>query len=122
MRTPLLHESLKRLDYLVKQKSHAWSLAYYRVQTARVLENIRLSGLRINHYPGFVEAWAIVKLAAARANTDVWAMRPDRLAAIEKAPNEVLVGKSRFDLRGGSPFFSGTYIASTLINTLCSQN
>ena len=33
----------------------------------------------INHYPGFVEAWAIVKLAAARANTDVGAMKPERL-------------------------------------------
>ena len=39
----------------------------------------------INHYPGFVEAWAIVKLAAARANTDVGAMKPERLAMIEKA-------------------------------------
>src|ERR1700754_2619565 len=59
--------------------------AYYGVQTARALENFKLSGVLINHYPGFVEAWAIVKLAAARANTDVGAMKPDRLAAIEKA-------------------------------------
>jgi len=43
--------------------------AYYGVQTARALENFKISGLLINHYPGFVEAWAIVKLAAARANT-----------------------------------------------------
>jgi aspartate ammonia-lyase len=67
--------------------------AYYGVQTARALENFQLSGVLINHYPGFVEAWAIVKLAAARANTDVGAMKPDRLAAIEKASNEVLAGK-----------------------------
>ena len=59
--------------------------AYYGVQTARALENFKLSGVLINHYPGFVEAWAIVKLAAARANTEVGAMKPDRLAAIEKA-------------------------------------
>src|SRR4029434_10257459 len=39
--------------------------AYYGVQTARALENFQLSGVAINHYPGFVEAWAIVKLAAA---------------------------------------------------------
>ena len=56
--------------------------AYYGVQTARALENFKLSGVPINHYPGFLEAWAIVKLAAARANTDVGAMKPDRLAAI----------------------------------------
>src|ERR1700754_639065 len=45
--------------------------AYYGVQTMRALENFQLSGVPINHYPGFVEAWAIVKIAAARANADV---------------------------------------------------
>jgi aspartate ammonia-lyase len=67
--------------------------AYYGVQTARALENFKISGVDINHYPGFVEAWAIVKLAAARANTDVGAMKPEKLAAIEKACNAVLAGK-----------------------------
>src|SRR5277367_1550561 len=67
--------------------------AYYGVQTARALENFQISGVEINHYPGFVEAWAIVKLAAAQANTDVGAMKPERLAAIEKACNAVLAGK-----------------------------
>ena len=67
--------------------------AYYGVQTARALENFKLSGVRINHYPGFVEAWAIVKLAAARANADVGAMKPDRLAAIEKASAAIMDGK-----------------------------
>ncbi|HWY69201.1 MAG TPA: aspartate ammonia-lyase [Terriglobales bacterium] len=67
--------------------------AYYGVQTARALENFQLSGVAINHYPGFVEAWAIVKLAAARANTDVGAMKKERLDAIEKACKEVMAGK-----------------------------
>jgi len=67
--------------------------AYYGVQTARALENFQISGVLINHYPGFVEAWAMVKLAAARANTDVGAMKPEQLAAIEKACNAVLAGK-----------------------------
>jgi aspartate ammonia-lyase len=67
--------------------------AYYGVQTARALENFRISGVPINHYPGFVEAWAIVKLAAARANTDVGAMKPDTLAAIDKAATAVMNGK-----------------------------
>lgn len=67
--------------------------AYYGVQTARALENFQLSGVAINHYPEFVEAWAIVKLAAAHANTDVGAMKPERFAAIQKAANEVLAGK-----------------------------
>ena len=67
--------------------------AYYGVQTARALENFQLSGVLINHYPGFVEAWAMVKLAAAQANTDVGAMKKERLAAIEKATQAVLDGK-----------------------------
>ena len=67
--------------------------AYYGVQTARAIENFQLSGVKINHYPGFVEAWAIVKLAAARANTEVGAMKPDRLAAIEKATAAIMNGK-----------------------------
>ena len=67
--------------------------AYYGVQTARALENFKLSGVLINHYPGFVEAWAMVKLAAARANTDVGAMKKERLAAIEKASEALLAGK-----------------------------
>jgi aspartate ammonia-lyase len=67
--------------------------AYYGVQTARALENFQISGVLINHYPGFVEAWAIVKLAAAQANTDVGAMKKERLAAIEKAAQAVLAGK-----------------------------
>jgi aspartate ammonia-lyase len=67
--------------------------AYYGVQTARALENFQLSGVLINHYPGFVEAWAIVKLAAAQANTDVGAMKAERMAMIQKATDEVLAGK-----------------------------
>jgi aspartate ammonia-lyase len=67
--------------------------AYYGIQTLRGMENFQLSGVAINHYPGFVEAWAIVKLAAARANTKVGAMKPERLAMIEKACQAVRDGK-----------------------------
>lgn len=67
--------------------------AYYGVQTARALENFQISGVLINHYPGFVEAWAIVKLAAARANHDVGALNQTKLDAIEQACEAVLKGK-----------------------------
>ena len=43
--------------------------AFYGVQTARALENFQISGIPMGHYPEFVDAFAIVKLAAARANT-----------------------------------------------------
>lgn len=69
--------------------------AYYGVQTARALENFQISGIPMNHYVGFVEAWAIVKLAAARANHDVGALDQTKLDAIEKACDAVLKGKYR---------------------------
>src|SRR5690349_5102842 len=59
--------------------------AYYGVQTARALENFPISGVPTKFYPDYVKAFAIVKLAAARANTDVGRMKPEKLAAIEKA-------------------------------------
>jgi aspartate ammonia-lyase len=67
--------------------------AYYGVQTARALENFQISGVPINHYPGFVEAWAIVKIAAARANTEVGTMKKETLAAIERAGEAVMKGQ-----------------------------
>jgi aspartate ammonia-lyase len=67
--------------------------AYYGVQTARALENFQISGINIDHYPGFVEAWAMVKLAAAKANADVGAMKQEKLAAIERATQAVLNGQ-----------------------------
>ncbi|HEY2379743.1 MAG TPA: aspartate ammonia-lyase [Terriglobia bacterium] len=67
--------------------------AYYGVQTSRALENFQISGVPINRYPEFIQAWAIVKLAAARANTDVGAMKADKLAAIEKAADALRNGR-----------------------------
>jgi aspartate ammonia-lyase len=71
------------------------SNAYYGVQTMRALENFNISGIPINHYPGFIEGYAIVKIAAARANTDVGAMKKETLAAIEKAGDAILKGQYR---------------------------
>jgi aspartate ammonia-lyase len=67
--------------------------AYYGIQTLRALENFQISNTSMNSYPEFVEGFAIVKLAAARANTQVGAMMPERLAAIEKAYQAVREGK-----------------------------
>ncbi|HEU5258481.1 MAG TPA: aspartate ammonia-lyase [Vicinamibacterales bacterium] len=69
--------------------------AYYGVQTARALENFQLSGIPINHYPGFIEGYTMVKIAAARANADVGSLKKDRLDAIEKAGQAILDGKYR---------------------------
>src|SRR6187399_2559774 len=67
--------------------------AYYGVQTLRALENFQISGVKTNFYPDYVKAYVIVKLAAARANTEVGRMKKDRLVAIEKACQAVMDGK-----------------------------
>jgi aspartate ammonia-lyase len=67
--------------------------AYYGVQTMRALENFQVSGVKTNFYPDYVKAYAMVKLAAARANYDVGRMKKERLDMIEKACQAVLDGK-----------------------------
>ena len=91
--TPALGQQKTRVEKDLLGEKQIPADAYYGVQTARALENFPLSGVLINHYSGFVEAWAIVKLAAARANTEVGAMKPEKLAAIEKAYQALMAGK-----------------------------
>src|SRR6188768_4569386 len=67
--------------------------AYYGVQTMRALENFQVSGVKTNFYPDYVRAYAMVKMAAARANTDVGRMKKEKLDAIEKACQDVIDGK-----------------------------
>jgi aspartate ammonia-lyase len=88
--------------------------AYYGVQTARALENFQISGVLTNHYPGYFEAWAIVKLAAARANTDVGAMKKEKLAMIEKACQAVRDGKYHDQFR--TDWYQGGAGTSTNMN------
>ena len=67
--------------------------AYYGVQTIRALENFQVSGVKTTFYPDYVKAYAMVKLAAARANYQVGRMKKERLDAIEKACAAVMDGK-----------------------------
>jgi aspartate ammonia-lyase len=67
--------------------------AYYGVQTMRALENFQVSGVKTNFYPDYVRAYAMVKLAAARANHDVGRLSKEKLDAITKACQAVIDGK-----------------------------
>ena len=67
--------------------------AYYGVQTLRALENFQISGQTTKDYPELVNAFVLVKLAAARANFDSGALPKYVLDAVEKACKEVLAGK-----------------------------
>lgn len=67
--------------------------AYYGAQTARALENFKISGQKNNDYPDFIKAWAIVKLAAAKANTATGKMPEDIYKPIEEACKAVMNGE-----------------------------
>ena len=67
--------------------------AYYGVQTARALENFQISGVVLKDYPQLVNALAMVKLAAARANHDVGALDATVLKGIEQACRAIMDGK-----------------------------
>ena len=67
--------------------------AYYGAQAARAMQNFNISGQYINDYPDFMKAWGMVKLAAAKANTDAGKMKPEMLKLIEPACRELIDGK-----------------------------
>ena len=66
---------------------------YYGVQTLRAIENFNISGITINFFPDLVEALAIVKLAAAKANFDLGHLSKPIADAITQACNEIINGK-----------------------------
>ena len=67
--------------------------AYYGVQTLRALENFRISGVPLCHYPELVEALAMIKMAAAQANFECRQFNHQILAGIEGACQELIDGK-----------------------------
>ena len=67
--------------------------AYYGIQTARAMENFQISGRELSDYPAFINGWAVVKMAAAMANTDVGKMQPETRDAIILAGEAIVAGK-----------------------------
>jgi len=73
--------------------------AYYGVQTARALENFHISGVELRLYPNLIKAFAMVKLAAARANYDCKQFSKEILKGIEGACQELIDGKLHDEFR-----------------------
>lgn len=67
--------------------------AYYGVQTARAIENFRITGQQI--HPGLVKALAQVKKAAALANQELGYLTPAVAGAIVAAADEIIEGGLR---------------------------
>ncbi len=66
---------------------------YYGVQTLRALENFNISGVTLTHYPDLIEALAIVKAAAAKANHELGQLSKPVADAIDQACKEIINGK-----------------------------
>ena len=67
--------------------------AYYGIQTWRAQQNFDLSGVQLNHFPSLIQALAMVKQAAARANAQLGDLEQDRADAIELACQQVIDGQ-----------------------------
>jgi aspartate ammonia-lyase len=66
---------------------------YYGIQTLRALENFNISGITLNFFPAIIEALAIVKMAAARANFELGLLSKPVTDAIMQACSEIINGK-----------------------------
>ena len=66
---------------------------YYGIQTLRGIENFHISGVTLNFYPLLIEALAMVKMAAAKANHELGLLDKTVCDAIVRACNEIMNGK-----------------------------
>jgi aspartate ammonia-lyase len=67
--------------------------AYYGIQTWRAVENFKLTGVPIHHFPKLVRALAMVKLAAARANHQLGHLEAKKADAITLACQDIINDK-----------------------------
>ncbi|MDX9856651.1 MAG: aspartate ammonia-lyase [candidate division Zixibacteria bacterium] len=66
---------------------------YYGIQTLRAIENFPITGISLAHFPRLIEALAMVKMAAARANHELGLLPDDIAVAVEQACQELLDGR-----------------------------
>jgi aspartate ammonia-lyase len=69
--------------------------AYWGIQTLRATENFAISGVKLHQFWHLVQAFALVKKAAALANGEVGGLPADRRDAIVAACDEVAAGGLR---------------------------
>ncbi len=87
------HSGRMRLEHdLLGEREVPWEV-YYGIQTLRGVENFTMSGVSLSFYPRLIEALAMVKMAAARANCDLGLLGEGLRDAIEAACSEIINGK-----------------------------
>jgi aspartate ammonia-lyase len=63
---------------------------YYGIQTLRALENFNISGITLSFFPDFINALAMVKMAAAKANYELGHLPKEIADAIVKTCQEII--------------------------------
>lgn len=66
--------------------------SYYGIQTLRAMENYDITGIPVSHFPSLVNALAMVKKAAAKANQKLGDMDLEIGEAICSACDEIIAG------------------------------
>jgi len=66
--------------------------ADYGIHTARAVVNFPITGILLRHYPEFVQSLAMTKKAAAMANRDLGALKPEIAQAIISACDLIIAG------------------------------
>ena len=86
---------------------------YYGVQTLRAFQNFPISGMPVVRFPLYIDRLARIKRAAAKANKDSGALRPEISEAISEAVGKVLKGgyEAQFPL---DIFQGGGYTSSNM--------
>jgi aspartate ammonia-lyase len=70
--------------------------SYYGIQTLRAMENFNISGVTLNFYPVLIEALAMVKMAAAKANNELGLIDETLTQAIVQACREVMSNRYHY--------------------------
>ena len=82
-----------RTEHDLLGERHVLRECYYGVQTLRASENFNMSGVVLNFYPVLIEALAMVKLAATRANHELGLLPNPITDAIAQACIEIMKGR-----------------------------
>ncbi|MEH6576134.1 MAG: aspartate ammonia-lyase [Amphritea sp.] len=88
----MTHTAATRLEKDLLGEAQIPADAYYGIQTWRAQQNFNLSGVTLSHFPQLVRALAMVKQAAARANTQLGYLESPRAAVIDSACQLVIDG------------------------------
>lgn len=67
--------------------------ALYGIQTLRAIENFKITGVQLNHYPSIIKGLAIIKQGAAVANYKLGLLDKEVCDAIVEACKEIAEGK-----------------------------